>query len=267
MKCCEQYAAALSAFVDGELSENERDEVLAHVEHCRNCREYLSELMIVHTMFEEMPELDAPEGFSERVLARVHEEKRAKMRHRRAWPRVLAACFALLVITAAAWKLMPAMVSSGDSAADCASNGNDTVGAPTVSLPFEAQSAALSPLLTIAGMSFHAAAVMTSSAKHAASTRGHARRWRIFARFSSCTRASTRSEKPSGASSSGISSNIVCTIISSERYSRQFRQCSTWASTSSRSFSLNSPSTKAESAAAYCSQHFIWRSSPLDYIL
>ena len=64
MKCCEQYAAALSAFVDGELSENEKEEVLSHVEHCQNCREYLSELMIVHTMFEEMPELDAPEGFS-----------------------------------------------------------------------------------------------------------------------------------------------------------------------------------------------------------
>ena len=64
MKCCEQYAAALSAFMDGELSENEKEEVLSHVEHCQNCREYLSELMIVHTMFEEMPELDAPEGFS-----------------------------------------------------------------------------------------------------------------------------------------------------------------------------------------------------------
>ena len=101
MKCCEQYAAALSAFVDGELSENEKEEVLSHVEHCQNCREYLSELMIVHTMFEEMPELDAPEGFSERVLERVHEEKRARSRHRRAWPRVLAACFALLVVTAA----------------------------------------------------------------------------------------------------------------------------------------------------------------------
>ena len=31
MKCCEQYAAALSAFVDGELSENEKEEVLSHV--------------------------------------------------------------------------------------------------------------------------------------------------------------------------------------------------------------------------------------------
>ncbi len=133
MKCCEEYTAALSAFADGELNENERNELLAHLEHCEACRDKLSELMILHTMFEELPELDAPEGFSERVLDRLHAEEHAKKRHRRAWPRVLAACFALLVVTAAAWKLAPAMVNSSDSAADCDTNSNETMGAPTVS--------------------------------------------------------------------------------------------------------------------------------------
>ena len=133
MKCCEEYTAALSAFADGELNENERNELLAHLEHCETCRDKLSELMILHTMFEELPELDAPEGFSARVLDRLHAEEHAKKRHRRAWPRVLAACFALLVVTAAAWKLAPAMVNSSDSAADCDTNSNETMGAPTVS--------------------------------------------------------------------------------------------------------------------------------------
>ena len=107
MKCCEEYTAALSAFADGELNENERNELLAHLEHCEACRNKLSELMILHTMFEELPELDAPESFSERVLKRVHEEERAKKRSRRAWPRVLAACFALVVISAAALNILP----------------------------------------------------------------------------------------------------------------------------------------------------------------
>ena len=107
MKCCEKYTAALSAFADGELNETERDALLEHLEHCEGCREHLSELMILHTMFEELPELDAPQGFSERVLDRMHAEGRAKKRHRRAWPRVLAACFALVLISAAAWKLLP----------------------------------------------------------------------------------------------------------------------------------------------------------------
>ena len=107
MKCCEDYTAALSAFADGELNENERSDLLSHLEQCDACRERLSELMILHAMFEDLPELDAPEGFSERVLERVHEEERAKRRSRRAWPRVLAACFALVVISAAALNILP----------------------------------------------------------------------------------------------------------------------------------------------------------------
>ena len=107
MKCCEEYTAALSAFADGELNENERNELLAHLEHCEACRDRLSELMILHAMFEELPELDAPEGFSERVLDRLHTEEHAKKRSRRAWPRVLAACFALVVISAAALNILP----------------------------------------------------------------------------------------------------------------------------------------------------------------
>ena len=107
MKCCEDYTAALSAFADGELNENERSDLLSHLEQCDACRERLSELMILHAMFEDLPELDAPEGFSERVLERVHEEEHAKKRHRRAWPRMLAACFALVVISAAALNILP----------------------------------------------------------------------------------------------------------------------------------------------------------------
>ena len=132
MKCCEEYTAALSAFADGELNENERNELLAHLEHCEACRDKLSELMILHTMFEELPELDAPEGFSERVLKRVHEEERAKKRSRRAWPRVLAACFALVVISAAALNILPRAGSDKAAnetvAADNGSARDDTGG-------------------------------------------------------------------------------------------------------------------------------------------
>ena len=115
MKCCEAYAAALSAFVDGELDEQERGELLAHVEHCPNCRDALSELMILHTMFEELPELDAPDGFAERVLDRVHAEERAKKRSRR------------VVISAAALKILPAMTSKSDSAANEAADNSSAM--------------------------------------------------------------------------------------------------------------------------------------------
>lgn len=131
MKCCEDYTAALSAFADGELNENERSDLLSHLEQCKACRDRLSELMILHAMFEDLPELDAPEGFSERVLERVHEEERAKKRSRRAWPRVLAACFALVVISAAALSILP-RAGSGKAEAEtvtaAGSAANDAAG-------------------------------------------------------------------------------------------------------------------------------------------
>ena len=44
MKECEEFAPLLSAFVDGELTEEERAEVLAHVSECEKCRRLLGEL-------------------------------------------------------------------------------------------------------------------------------------------------------------------------------------------------------------------------------
>ena len=48
MKECEEFAPLLSAFVDGELTEEERAEVLAHVSECEKCRRLLGELTALH---------------------------------------------------------------------------------------------------------------------------------------------------------------------------------------------------------------------------
>ena len=37
MKHCEEYAALLSAFADGEVTETERDEILRHLDGCEGC--------------------------------------------------------------------------------------------------------------------------------------------------------------------------------------------------------------------------------------
>lgn len=129
MKCCEEYAAALSAFADGELNEPERGALLAHLEHCEGCREQLSELMVMQAMFEDLPELDAPQGFAESVLARVHEEERGKKRRHHALFRTLAACFALVLVTAAAMRfVLPGMGVSSDSSANMADQNVATPG-------------------------------------------------------------------------------------------------------------------------------------------
>ena len=69
MKKCEEFAPLLSAFVDGELTEEERAEVLAHVSECEKCRRLLGELTALHAALGELEDEDVPAGFTEGALA------------------------------------------------------------------------------------------------------------------------------------------------------------------------------------------------------
>ena len=80
MKKCEEFAPLLSAFVDGELTEEERAEVLAHVSECEKCRRLLGELTALHAALGELEDEDVPAGFTEGVMAAVRAEKAAKSR-------------------------------------------------------------------------------------------------------------------------------------------------------------------------------------------
>ena len=64
MKECEEFAPLLSAFVDGELTEDERAEVLAHVSECEKCRRLLGELTALHAALGELEDEDVPAGFT-----------------------------------------------------------------------------------------------------------------------------------------------------------------------------------------------------------
>ena len=119
MKCCDDYALALSAFVDGELSEKEKTELLAHLEGCEGCREHLAELMAMHAAFADLEEYNAPDGFAESVMARLHEEKVPKKKHtpRTAWVSI-AACAAIVIF--AVGGTLRQQFGAAKSAADCA---------------------------------------------------------------------------------------------------------------------------------------------------
>lgn len=97
MKPCDDYTLALSAFVDGELSDTERAALLNHLTECEGCRAYLAELSAMRDAFGEMEEEHAPEGFAESVMARLHEEKHPARRSRKGWAG-LAACAAVVLL-------------------------------------------------------------------------------------------------------------------------------------------------------------------------
>ena len=135
MKYCDEYAPALSAFVDGELTEQEKNEVLAHVETCEGCRTCLAELMTMRLAFGGLEEYDAPAGFAESVMARLHEEAAPKKRTQRKKWMGLAACAAVVLMAAVLFPHVTGSSGAADSAA--AANDCDAVSAELAQEPPE----------------------------------------------------------------------------------------------------------------------------------
>lgn len=124
MKECEEFAPLLSAFVDGELTEEERAEVLAHVSECEKCRSLLGELTALHAALGELEDEDVPAGFTEGVMAAVRAERRQKAanKKRSAWRRwmPMAACAAIVALAAAVTIPRTAMKQEANDAAPAA---------------------------------------------------------------------------------------------------------------------------------------------------
>lgn len=76
---CEQMNELLSAWLDGELSPTEEQQMQAHLEQCAQCRALFEQLQALHTSCSDMEELSAPDGFAQRVMERVADEPKAKV--------------------------------------------------------------------------------------------------------------------------------------------------------------------------------------------
>lgn len=94
---CEQALTAISAKLDGALSEAEDRALTAHLAQCPDCRRTYDELC---AMDEAMDDLlcEAPEALSRRVMARVREEPKPARQHKITPAAFLAAAAVLAVI-------------------------------------------------------------------------------------------------------------------------------------------------------------------------
>ena len=58
MKYCEEYAALISAWLDGELNEEETGRLQAHLFTCPGCRAYLADLKAMGRAFPTLEEVE-----------------------------------------------------------------------------------------------------------------------------------------------------------------------------------------------------------------
>ena len=102
MDPCAKYQEMISAMLDGEIDNNDREELMAHISECSDCRLMLEAFTAISDEIGEMAEV--PEGFSAAVMKEI-KPKRAIIR----WQRyaAMAACL-VLVVSAGIKTAMPA---------------------------------------------------------------------------------------------------------------------------------------------------------------
>ena len=109
MKYCENFAALLDPFIDGELSPEEMARVQAHLDECPACRAYVDDALAIRASFPDAEDTPVPDGFAESVMARIRAEAASQAeaapqkKTSRPWLKALAslaACCAIVLLAA-----------------------------------------------------------------------------------------------------------------------------------------------------------------------
>ncbi|MGE5579554.1 MAG: DUF4349 domain-containing protein [Bacillota bacterium] len=107
---CQVYEEMLSAYIDGELSAQDKEALEAHLAACGSCRSALSELRAVKAALASVPEEEVPPGLHEMIMCSAIIEKRgffARLSERlskwtaRQWIPAVAAAMVLVMFLSA----------------------------------------------------------------------------------------------------------------------------------------------------------------------
>ena len=115
MKYCEDYAALLDPYIDGELSPEDTARVREHLTECGGCRAYVQAALLLRENFPEIEETEVPDGFAESVMGAIRSGAAPQKKRRAPWAKVLlplAACCAIVILV----RSLPVGVPTADTA-------------------------------------------------------------------------------------------------------------------------------------------------------
>ncbi|WP_300138120.1 anti-sigma factor [uncultured Oscillibacter sp.] len=101
MTYCEEFAALLDPYIDGELSPAETARVREHLRTCDGCRAYVQAALAMRDAFPEAENTPVPDGFAAGVMAAIRADAAPRKRRRPRWAKTLlplAACCAIVVL-------------------------------------------------------------------------------------------------------------------------------------------------------------------------
>lgn len=101
MKYCDDYAALLDLYVDGELPPAEMAGVQAHLDTCPGCRAYVDDALAIRAAFPTAEDTEVPDGFAQGVMAAIRAQKPQAAPQKRKLSKILlplAACCAIVLL-------------------------------------------------------------------------------------------------------------------------------------------------------------------------
>ena len=101
MTYCEEFAALLDPYIDGELSPAETARVREHLRTCDGCRAYVQAALALGDAFPEAENPPVPDAFAAGVMAAIRADAAPRKRRRPRWAKTLlplAACCAIVVL-------------------------------------------------------------------------------------------------------------------------------------------------------------------------
>ena len=101
MTYCEEFAALLDPYIDGDLSPAETARVREHLRTCDGCRAYVQAALAMRDAFPEAEDTPVPDGFAAGVMAAIRADAAPRKRRRPRWAKTLlplAACCAIVVL-------------------------------------------------------------------------------------------------------------------------------------------------------------------------
>jgi len=106
---CNEFAAGLEAFVDGELDAAKTAVMRAHVESCADCRSLHAERLEFRRELRDLLAVELPADLKDHVLAEADDRARGAgaelVRLRPGW-RVMVAAAAILLVAWAGWRML-----------------------------------------------------------------------------------------------------------------------------------------------------------------
>jgi len=82
---CWRIQKKLSAYQDGEMADEERERIAAHLEGCPSCRHSYAELDLLWQSLEKIPDVDVSRNFNRRLSKRINAASEPRSRWRFPW--------------------------------------------------------------------------------------------------------------------------------------------------------------------------------------